>query len=174
MTQVQPEFWVQLAGQVTASLDLMTSALDRTNEALERERRWREKQASIIRQIPFTGAITISGGIGTLDQPDAYQAKAGFIWDIRRLTILGFSAGEVIAYRNGYMNPATGLNPGEQLCPFPAQATNTFSKASQLLMPTDRVCFGATGITLAAGSGQITVNGVATCFESWYLPYYLG
>jgi peptidoglycan hydrolase-like protein with peptidoglycan-binding domain len=29
------------------------------------------------------------------------QAKAGFVWGVRRLTVQGFSAGTVTAYRNG-------------------------------------------------------------------------
>jgi len=170
--QVHPEFWVQLVAQVSGSIDLMTSALDRNNAALERERLWREKQATVIRQVPFAGGIPIAAGVGFYDQPDSLQAKTGYIWDIRRMTITGFSAGQVIAYRNGVMNPQTGLNPGEQLVPYSAPATNTFSKGSMLLMPGDRVCFGATGIT--AATATVSVYGVASCFESWYLPYYLG
>jgi hypothetical protein len=156
-----------IALQLCASLDGLTAEMRRDREA-------RQRQMEVIRQVPFAGAIAISGGIGVYDQPDQLQAKTGYIWDIRRLTVQGFSAGTVTAYRNGAMNPVTGLNPGEPTCPYPAPAVNTFTKASQLLMPGDRLCFGATGITLAAGYGQVQFWGVASCFQSWYMPYYLG
>jgi hypothetical protein len=162
-----PGLEINFSAQLTAALNGVTTALDR-------EARARQRKMETIRQVPFAGGITIAGGIGTYDQPDQLQAKTGYIWDIRRLTIQGFSAGTVTAYRNGLMNQATGLNPGEPICPYSAPAVNTFTKASQLLMPGDRVMFGATGITLASGYNQVQFWGVASCFEAWYLPYYLG
>jgi hypothetical protein len=156
---------LDLTAQLAVSLDNLAGAIDRDMRA-------RQRQMEVIRQIPFAGAIGIAGGVGVYDQPDALQAKTGYIWDIRRLTVNGFSAGTVTAYRNGAMNPATGLNPGEVLVPYPAAAVNTFAKASMLLMPGDRVCFGATGIT--AATSQVQFWGVASCFQEWYLPYYLG
>ena len=153
----------------------LTASLNGVATALSREAQWRQKQMNAIRQVPFAGSIAINGsGIGVYDQPDALQAKTGYIWGIRRLTIQGWSAGTVIAYRNGALNPLTGLNPGEPICPYPVPAVNTFGRGEQLLMPGDRVNFGATGITLATGYGQVQFWGVADCLESWYLPHYLG
>ena len=160
-----PGLEINFSAQLSASLDGLAAAVDR-------DREFKRRQMEAIRQVPFSGAITITGGVGTYDQPDALQAKTGYVWGIRRLTVQGFSAGTVTAYRNGYLNPVTGLNPGEPICPYPVPAVNTFGRGEQLLMPSDRVCFGATGVT--AASGQVSFWGVADCFESWYLPYYLG
>jgi hypothetical protein len=162
-----PDLSLDLAAQLTASIEGLTAAM-------RREADWRMRQMNVIRQIPFAGSIPIAGGFGALDQPDSMQAKAGFVWGVRRLTVQGFSAGTVTAYRNGYMTAATGLNPGEPVLPYPAPAVNTLGKGQLLLMPNDRINFGATGITLASGYGQIQIWGVADCMESWYLPYYLG
>jgi hypothetical protein len=153
------------AVSLKASIDGLTAAIEKDNRA-------RQRHAAVIRQVPFAGAINITAGVGVYDQPDQLQAKRGYYWDVRRLTMTGWSAGAVTVYRNGAMITATGLNAGEVLVPFAVPATNTFTKASMLLMPGDRLCFGATGIT--AASGQISFWGVATCLEEWYLPYYLG
>ena len=160
-----------LTADIAVSLQ---ASIDGLTAAVERDRREKQQRAGAVRQVPFAGAINITAGVGAYDQPDALTAKRGFYWDIRRLTIQGFSAGTVTAYRNGLVNPVTGVNPGEPLCPYPAAAVNTFTKASMLLMPGDRVCFGATGITLLAPYTQVQFWGVASCFEEWYLPYYLG
>ena len=162
-----PGLEINFSAQLSASLDGLTAALNR-------ERDWRRRQMEVIRQVPFTGSIAIAGGVGVLDQPDMFQAKTGYVWDVRRLTIQGFSAGTVTAYRNGAMNPATGLNPGEPVLPYSVPAVNTNGKCELLLMPGDRLCFGAVGITLASGYNQVQVWGVATCLESWYLPFYMG
>jgi hypothetical protein len=160
-----PDLSLNVAAQLTASIEGLTAAM-------RREQDWRQRQMTVIRQIPFVGSIPIANSIGTLDLPDSFQAKTGFVWGIRRLAVQGFSAGTVTAYRNGVMNIATGLNPGEPLLPYPVAAVNTLGKGQLLLMPGDRVCFGATGIT--AATGQVSVWGVADCLEAWYLPYYLG
>jgi hypothetical protein len=155
----------------------LAAALGDIGKAMRKEQDFRLRQMQAIRQVPFSGGITIgavTAGVGVYDQPDQLQAKTGYIWDIRRLTIQGFSAGVVTAYRNGNLVVNAGTNPGEPVCPYPAPAVNTFSKASQLLMPGDRLNFGAVGVTLASGYGQVLFWGVASCFEEWYLPYYLG
>jgi hypothetical protein len=150
----------------------LQASVDGLAAALSKEQRDRQRRIGVIRQVPFSGAINIAGGIGVYDQPDQLQAKTGYIWDVRRLTVQGFSAGVVTAYRNGVMNPVTGLNPGEPFFPFPVPAVETFGKAEAMLMAGDRICFGAAGIT--AATGQVLFWGVASCFEEWYLPYYLG
>jgi hypothetical protein len=160
-----PDLSLNVAAQLTASIEGLTAAM-------KREADWRMRQMTVIRQIPFAGSIAISGGNGALDLPDSMQAKSGFVWGIRRLAVQGYSAGVVTAYRNGVVSAVTGLNPGEPVLPYPVAAVNTLGKGQLLLMPNDRLCFGAVGVT--AATGQVSVWGVADCFEAWYLPYYLG
>jgi hypothetical protein len=149
-----PGMEINFAAQISASLDGLTRALDR-------EAAWREKQAQVIRQVPFAGAITLTAGAGTDDQPDKLRAMPGYIWGIRRITAQGFTAGSVTVYRNS--------TTGEPVMPFPVPAVNTIGRGEILLMPGDRMVWSATGIT-----GTVSYWGVADCFESWFLPYYIG
>lgn len=153
-TTPTPGLEIDFSAQIAASLDGLTAALTR-------EASWRQRQMTVIRQIPFAGSITLSGGAGTDDQPDKLQAKTGYIWSVRRITSTGFTAGTVTAYRNSAA--------GEPVMPFPVPAVNTIGRGELLLMPGDRLVWGATGI-----SGTVSYWGVADCFESWYLPYYIG
>ena len=149
-----PGLEIDFSARVAASLDGMAGAMDR-------EARWRDRCARAITQVPFAGAVTLAAGAGTYDQRDQLQAKTGYIWSIRRITCNGFTAGTVTAYRNNAL--------GEPLMPFPVPAVNTIGRGELLLMPGDSLVWSATGIT-----GTVTFWGVADCFESWYLPFYVG
>jgi hypothetical protein len=149
-----PGLEIDFNAQIAASLGTVA-------QALGAEAKWRQKQATVIRQIPFAGMITLNAGAGTDDQPDKLQAKTGYIWSIRRLTTQGFTAGTVTAYRNS--------TAGEPVMPFPVPAVNTIARGELLLMQGDRLIWSATGIT-----GTVSYWGVADCFEAWYLPHYLG
>lgn len=152
MTTISPGIDLEVSARLCASLDGVAAAMDR-------EHAWRQKIALALCPVPFAGSVTLSGGAGTDDQPDKLQAKSGFIWSIRRLTITGFSAGSVTVFRNSAS--------GEQLVPYPAAATNTFGKGEVKLLPNDRLVFSATGIT-----GTVSYYGEADCMESWLWPFY--
>jgi hypothetical protein len=150
-----PGLQVDFSARVAASLDGVTAALDR-------ESRWRQRCAQAIVQIPFGGMISLSGGSGASTHArDKEQAKTGYIWSIRRITANGWTAGQVTAYRNSIL--------GEPVMPFPVPAVNTIGRGELLLMPGDALEWNATGIT-----GTVQYWGVADCFESWYLPFYIG
>ena len=150
---ISPAIDVEVSARLCASLDGVAAAMDR-------DYAWRQRIASALRVVTFAGAVSLSGGAGTYDQPDQMQAKTGYIWSIRRLTITGFSAGTVIAYRNN--------TAGEQMVPYPLAATNTFGKGEMRLMSEDRLIISATSIT-----GTVTFYGEADCFETWYRPFYM-
>ena len=153
-----PSLELDLSVRLAASLDGVTAAMDR-------ESRWRQRVAQALIQVPFAGSIPISGGTGSSTHArDKLQAKTGYVWGIRRITAQGFSAGTVTAYRNDVL--------GEPVMPFPVPAVNTIGRGEIMLMPGDALVWNATGITAAAGFVQYW--GVADCFESWFLPFYLG
>lgn len=153
-----PGIELDLSVRLAASLDGVTAALDR-------EARWRQRCAQAIQQVPFAGMITISGSTGSATRNrDKEQAKTGYVWSIRRITAYGWSAGTVTAYRND-------VN-GEPVMPFPVPAVNTLGRGELMLMPGDALVWDATGITLTGTVLQYW--GVADCFESWYLPFYIG
>jgi hypothetical protein len=148
-----PNLEIDFSARLCASLDGLAQRMDR-------EDAWRQRIARAVTQVPFAGTVTLSGGNGTDDQPDKLQAKTGYIWGIRRITTQGFTAGTVTVYRNSAS--------GEPIMPFPVPAVNTIGRGEELLMPGDRMVWSASGI-----SGTVSYWGVADCFESWYLPYYL-
>ena len=150
---LSPALDVEIGARICASLDGVAARMDRDD-------RWHQRISQAMTQVPFAGAITLATGAGTYDQPDQLQAKTGYIWGLRRLTAQGFSAGTVTVYRNSAS--------GEPVMPFPVPAVNTISRGEILLMPGDRMIWSATGIT-----GSVNFWGVADCFESWYLPFYL-
>lgn len=145
----------------------LRASINGLKEAADREARWRQRCAEAVRQIPFAGMISLTAGAGTTTRDrDKLQAKTGYCWSIRRLTVYGFNAGTVTAYRND-------LN-GEPLCPFPVAAVNTFGRGEMMLMPGDALLWNATGISLTSGANFLAYWGTADCFESWYLPFYIG
>lgn len=154
MTMASPGIDVEVTARLCASLDGYTAALNR-------DWAFRQRAATALTQVPFAGSITLSGGAGTDDQPDKLTAKTGYVWAVRRITANGWTAGSVTAYRNSSL--------GEPVMPFPTPAVNTIGRSELLLMPGDRLVWGATGIT-----GTVSYWGTADCMESWLLPFYLG
>jgi hypothetical protein len=147
-----PEIDIDLTGQLTA-------ALGRVADGLDREARYRQRQAEVIRQIPITAPQANAAGI--IDSPDLLAVKTGYCWGIRRLTLSGFTAGTAVIYNSSVV--------GEPLVPFSQAATYTFGRGEMLLKPGDRLVVAASNIT-----GYVQLNGVADCFEQWYLPKYIG
>ena len=148
-----PGLDLEVTARLCATLDGMTALMGR-------EDAWRRRIANVITTVPFAGSIALTGGAGTDDQPDKLAVKTGYIWSIRRITANGWTAGSVTAYISS--------TAGEPIMPFPTPAVNTAGRGDLLLMPGDRIVWGATGIT-----GTVQYWGKADCFESWYLPYYL-
>lgn len=147
---------VDVSGDLIASL---TAALTRNADELkqQREQRWLARGAL---QRIFMASRQSTTANDVIDQPDALMAKTGYWWDIRRLTITGFTAGTVTVFRNS--------NGGEPMVPFASAGTSTFGKGEILLHPGDRLVVAGTGTT-----GTWQMWGEATAVESWYLPEYL-
>lgn len=147
-----------MTAEVSFELGL-AAQLGRVADALERAEAFRVKCAGALQQVPLFSPVL--AGSGTIDSPDALMAKTGYHWSIRRLSAVGFTAGTVTVY-----NSAAG---GEVLFPFAQAGTATFGRGEMLLQPGDRLVAVCAGI---AGSVQLT--GRADCFETWYLPHYIG
>jgi hypothetical protein len=140
----------------------LTAAVNGLAARADRDYKLAARKASAIRQVPISPpAMTLVSGAGTQQLQPAMGPPQGFYWGIRRLTAYGFSAGTVVAYIDN-------VN-GEPLLPFTVQGVATFSKGQALLHPMSQLVIQATGIT-----GTVQIWGAADCFESWYLPYYLG
>jgi hypothetical protein len=141
----------------------LIATLGRVAQAAEAQAADVERRRQAVRQVPIQmQEITLTGGNGTLDVPDAYMlAKTGYNASIRRISAWGFSAGSVSVY--------SASSAGELLAPFPSAGVITAGRGELLLQPGDRIVFVAAGIT-----GSVYVAGVYDLFETWYLPYYIG
>ena len=138
----------------------LSAQLGRVASALEAAEQWRRKCAGAMQQVPIVSNQQVGSGI--LDQADALMAKTGYIWSVRRLTCYGFSAGTVTVFKNSAL--------GEPVAPFlTSGAVFTLGRGELLLMPGERLVAVGTGIT-----GTFQLAGAADCFESWYLPNYIG
>lgn len=109
--------------------------------------------------VPILGAIPLSSGAGTLDQPDMYGPKDPYWWDLRDLVAYGFTAGTITVYLNS--------SAGQPLAVATVVGEFTWS-ANHLLAPRDRLVFVASGIT-----GNALVGGQAVEIETLWLPEYL-
>jgi hypothetical protein len=105
------------------------------------------------------GALNLSAGAATLDQPDLLGPHDPYWWDLRRWSAWGFTAGTVSLFKNG----ATATQLGSLSAP-----GNVTWSAQELLAPRDRLVIVAAGIT---GSVQWEVRGIEV--ESVWLPEYL-
>lgn len=110
--------------------------------------------------VPILGNIQLTAGAGTTDQAaNVYGPNDPYYWDIRRLSVWGFTAGTVTAY----LNSASG----EQLGVAPSAGQFTWS-SQVLLAPRDHLVFVAASIT-----GTVTFGGQAIEVKSEWLPAYL-
>lgn len=133
--------------------------LGRVADALEAAEQYRVKRRGALQQVPIFSPVLSASG--TIDAPDALMCKTGYHWGIRRLAAVGFTAGTVTVY-----NSAAN---GEVIVPFTAAGVATFGRGEVLLQPGDRLVAVASGIT-----GTVQLTGRADCFETWYLPEYIG
>jgi hypothetical protein len=107
----------------------------------------------------LSGQIPLTGGAGTLTQGNLYGPEGSYWWDLRTVSLWGWTAGTVTVYLNN--------TAGEQI----AQATTPgqFTWGAQILLgPQDNVIFGATGIT---GSVNVILRAIEV--ETAWLPEYL-
>ncbi|SRR6516225_4090223 len=105
------------------------------------------------------GALTLTAGAATLDQPDLLGPHDPYWWDLRRWSAWGFTAGTVSLFKNG----ATGTQLGSLSAP-----GNVTWSSQEILAPRDRLVIVAAGIT---GAVQWEIRGVEV--ESRWLPEYL-
>jgi hypothetical protein len=146
----------------------------RIAELMEHRERRRAKLFEQLHQVPISPPqITITSSAGVLASVDLLSPKAGYMWSIRRLTATLFTAGTVLAYKNGFVQGTTAVG-GEPVAPFSAAGVLMFGRGELLLDQNDQLVFTASGITLASGSTGVQINGAADCFERWLLPEYLG
>lgn len=106
-----------------------------------------------------TGQVPLTAGAGTLQAGNLYGPETPYWWDVRAISVWGFTAGSVSVFLNNVNGEILGVatTPGQF----------TWS-AQELLGPQDNVIWTATGIT-----GVVNVNLRAIEVASEWLPEYL-
>lgn len=105
------------------------------------------------------GAVTLSAGAGTFDQPDVMGPHDPYWWDLRKISAWGFTAGSVNFYKNSVQGEQVGFLSGPG---------NIVWGLSELLAPRDRIIVVASGIT---GFVSFVVRAIEV--ETGWLPEYL-
>jgi hypothetical protein len=151
------------------------SQLARVADAMEDSERRKAKLFQSLHQVPVGPLqVPITAGAGVLQLTEMSGPKAGFMWSIRRLTASGYTAGSVIAYRNGAVIGGAIAAGSEPLIPFTVAGTNFIGRGEALLDQNDALIIVCTGITLASGFSWVQINGAADNFNRELLPDYLG
>jgi hypothetical protein len=113
----------------------------------------REYKRNLIQEIhPFSvpaQGITLTAGAGTLDQPNLLGPRTGRAWDVRRMSVTGFTAGTVTVCQ-------TQAN-ADVLAVFSSAGVLLNGKAQLLVNAGDRMIFVASGIT---GSVTVSIAGI--------------
>jgi hypothetical protein len=106
-----------------------------------------------------TGQVPLTAGAGTLIQPNLYGPELPYWWDLRTISLWGWTAGTVTCYLN--------FTTGEQIAQ--AVTPGQFTWSAQIMLgPQDSVVVGATGIT-----GTVNVIMRAIEVQAQWLPEYL-
>jgi hypothetical protein len=160
---------------LSTHLGQVADLLAESNRMTASQQHRRERLFEQLHQVPI-GAIQvpITAGAGAYQMADQLSPKAGYMWSIRRLTASGYTAGTVIAYKNGSVVGGAYTGGGDPMLPFASAGTFTFGRGEVLLDQNDQLILVCTGITLASGYGGVQLNGAADNFERWLLPDYLG
>src|SRR5215472_14620015 len=145
-----------LGAGVAATLEV---SLGRVAAALDKQENRRRRLAQLVTPAPFIGAVPLTAGAGTLDQRDRYGPMDGFFWDLRRITVDGFTAGSVAVYVNDTNTPRAAN--------FPQPGDFTWS-GQRFLFARDRLIFVATGIT-----GTVQFSGDAINVSMRLYPEYV-
>jgi len=152
---------VEAQVSLTASLGEIVDRLTRREEHAERAAvdLWQN-----VHMVPilYTGLTGLAGSTGAvIASPDRMGPSTGFWWDVRRLSIWGFTAGTV----NVYLNDISGN--GELVASFPQPGQYTWS-GGLLLGPDDYLAAITAGVT-----GSVFLAGQAVEVGTRYLPDYL-
>lgn len=107
----------------------------------------------------LTGQVPLSAGAGTLNQGNLYGPEGGYWWDLRTISVWGFTAGTVIVYLNAVGGEELGSTTG------PGQFNWS---AQELLGPQDNIITQASGVT---GSVNVIIRAIEVKTE--WLPEYL-
>lgn len=149
---------------VSGMLGLLSDKVDQLGQKVDKGERRNEQMWQNVHLVPILGGALFGNPTAgsVLDLPDRFGPHDPYWWDVRRLSIWGFTAGTV----NVYLNDATGN--GELLAAFPVPGQFTWGK-QLLLGPRDR-------LVVVVGSnitGNVQVAGQAVEVGSSYLPFFI-
>lgn len=142
----------------------IATAVEHANDIAAQAAGRAQRRIESVHQVPITGPLAIVGGAGTWRDSNTLGPKTGWCWGLRRITVQGFTAGNIALYRN---DPN-----GEQLYYQSGPGSATFGRGEILLQPQDTLIWVASAISGNTGA-TLMIYGAADEFEQRYLPEYL-
>lgn len=136
--------------EILAGLNLTLGAVNSQLAAMQPRSNWRRRPSIPLEYChPLDLAPDQSTAAGTLDKPDKWGPKTGWIWHITRLTVVG-GAGttSITAYKDSVADPSMQANSITGTAPVTLQ----WEPRLLLLVPNRKLVFASVG-------GGITVNG---------------
>lgn len=144
---------------IDLSVEFFLDLGKKVNDLHGRVDKWR----TVLYRNDVVDQIALTTGAGTYDSQAKASPVRGQVWDVRRLSAWGFTAGTVVAMVNA-LEPIAAWTGSATLTTLPA----TFGKGEVILQSGDRITFTATGIT---GNVFIAIGPTAMPYE--YLTEYL-
>lgn len=169
----------QIAGQasgfgVTGEMTLEVG-LGHLVRMMSKERQRRARLAAELHPVPLVAPAlgqqnftSGSPGSGTISQPEALAPHDGYVWDVRLLTVAGFTAGSVTAYVGDASGSSAQPNIQNQLVTWSAPGTFPWPSGALILQAHDPIKFYCTGIV-----GNVYIAGRALQFPADLLGEYL-
>ncbi len=146
------------------NLGFLSAQISLLGDKMHKMESWWEHHSDIVYQTPVFSQLpagTTTNNDGANAAQSNLQPDLGTCWSIRRLSLVGYTAGVVTAYLNA-IEPVALWTFGVTV-PF-----NYYPKGGLLLQPGDRLTLGGSGVT-----GTAQLFGVADTFPYWYLRRYL-
>ena len=143
-TQDEPGLTLRLAADVEASLGTIGTEL-------QRQRRDRDELNQAIYPVeipPATGTVPASGTL-TIANPELFGPENGIVWDVRRVTVVGLAANEVVNLYRGATGTSNDAQPNNKI----AQITNQTTNAK------DGTYSPGLGACLLRGNQVLTIQG---------------
>ena len=156
---------IDVAAQIFASLDGMTTELRRRNDVDKRQAEL-SRHVNIIPQITLgqiTANVAQPNNQNALDVPNLMGPRTGYAWDVHRYTCSAFTGGTVSVYLDA-------IADGSQVMVFTAAGVSLVGKMQGYVPAGSRLIAAATGLS---GTAILAIGGIVEIDSAWVADYAL-
>jgi len=144
--------------------------LGRLVRHLDAEHARRRRLRACLTPIPLAapGLIGLAAANGTINYPEGLSPHDGYVWDVRRITATGWTAGTVTASIGPQATSSAAPNTQNDLVTWAAPGTYFSPSGAVILQAHDRLEFTAATVT-----GNVLISGLVIQMEADLLADYL-